>query len=98
MSPLIKSLVIFAGIATCDIIKTSTVDLYLFSYSFDWFEVTQTTVPKFSNGSYGRKLDTVLNNIKVFMRGWLNYYGIAEKETLMKQWNEWLRRRIRMYI
>ena len=32
------------------------------------------------------------------MRGWLGYYGIAEMETLMKQWNEWLRRRIRMYI
>lgn len=32
------------------------------------------------------------------MRGWLGYYGIAEMDTLMKQWNEWLRRRIRMYI
>ena len=31
------------------------------------------------------------------MRGWLGYYGIAEMDTLMKQWNEWLRRRIRMY-
>ena len=46
----------------------------------------------------GRKLDNVLNNIKVFMRGWLGYYGIAEMGALMKQWNEWLRRRIRMYI
>ena len=44
MPPFIKSLIIFAGVATCDIIKTSTVDLYLSSYSFDWFEVTQTTV------------------------------------------------------
>ena len=44
MSPFIKSLVIFAGVATCDIIKTSTVDLYLYYYSLDWFEVTQTTV------------------------------------------------------
>ncbi len=32
------------------------------------------------------------------MRGWLGYYGIAEMDTLMKRWNEWLRRRIRMYI
>ena len=37
-------IVIFAGVATCDIIKTSTVDLYLLFYSSDWFEVTQTTV------------------------------------------------------
>ena len=32
------------------------------------------------------------------MRGWLNYYGIADIKTLMERWNEWLRRRIRMYI
>lgn len=43
MSPLIKSLIIFAGVATCDIIKTSTVDLHLISYSLDWLEVSQTT-------------------------------------------------------
>ena len=36
--------VIFAGVATCGIIMTSTVDLYLIFYSFDWLEVTQTTV------------------------------------------------------
>ena len=44
MSPFLKLLVIFAGVATCGIIKTSTVDLYLFFYSLDWLEVTQTTV------------------------------------------------------
>lgn len=44
MSPFLKLLIIFAGVAICDIIKTSTVDLYLFSYSLDWLEVTQTTV------------------------------------------------------
>lgn len=48
--------------------------------------------------SQGRKLDTVFNNIKVFMRGWLGYYGIAEMKSTMQAWNEWLRRRIRMYI
>ena len=44
MSPFLKKLIILAGVATCDIIKTSTVDLYLYHYSLDWFEVTQTTV------------------------------------------------------
>ena len=43
ISPFLK-IVIFAGVATCDIIKTSTVDLYLLFYSSDWFEVNQTTV------------------------------------------------------
>ena len=37
-------------------------------------------------------------NVKVFMRGWLGYYGIAEMKNEMERWNEWLRRRIRMYI
>lgn len=32
------------------------------------------------------------------MRGWLGYYGIAEMKNDMERWNEWLRRRIRMYI
>ena len=32
------------------------------------------------------------------MRGWLNYYSVAEMKSLMESWNEWLRRRIRMYI
>ena len=43
ISPFLK-IVIFAGVATCDIIKTSTVDLYFTSYGSDWLEVTQTTV------------------------------------------------------
>ena len=44
MSPFLKILIIFAGLATCGIIGTSTVDLYLYDYSSDWLEVTQTTV------------------------------------------------------
>ena len=40
----------------------------------------------------------MLYNIKVFMRGWLNYYAVADIGNLMEKWNGWLRRRIRMYI
>ena len=53
---------------------------------------------RLTSRSQGRKLDTVFNNIKVFMRGWLGYYGIAEMKNDMERWNEWLRRRIRMCI
>ena len=53
---------------------------------------------KLTSRSQGRKLDTVLYNIKVFMRGWLNYYAVADIGNLMENWNGWLRRRIRMYI
>lgn len=53
---------------------------------------------RLTSRSQGRKLDYVLHNIKVYMQGWLNYYGIAEMKSTMEDWNRWLRRRIRMYI
>ena len=53
---------------------------------------------RLTSRSQGRTLDTVFYNIKVFMRGWLGYYGIAEMKNDMERWNEWLRRRMRMYI
>ena len=53
---------------------------------------------KLTSRSQGRKLDTVLNNVKVFMRGWLGYYAIADMGEYLKDLNGWLRRRIRMYI
>ena len=40
----------------------------------------------------------MLQNIKVFMQGWLGYYGIADMKNEIEAWNEWLRRRIRMYL
>ena len=53
---------------------------------------------KLTSRSQGRKLDTVFNIVKVFMRGWLGYYGIADMKNEIERWNEWIRRRIRMYI
>ena len=53
---------------------------------------------RLTSRSQGRSLDTVFYNVKVFMRGWLGYYGVAEMKKDMERWNEWLRRRIRMYI
>ncbi len=53
---------------------------------------------RLTSRSQGRSLDYILYKLKEFMRGWLNYYGIADMSTLMTSWNEWLRRRIWMYI
>ncbi len=36
--------------------------------------------------------------VKVFIRGWLGYFHVAEMKRMMKSWDEWLRRRFRMYI
>ena len=48
--------------------------------------------------SQGRNVRVVMKNIKVFMTGWLAYFGIAAMKSIMQDWNGWLRRRIRMYI
>ena len=39
-----------------------------------------------------------LDRIKVFMRGWLNYYGIADMKSKLEALNSWLYHRIRMCI
>ena len=48
--------------------------------------------------SQGRNVRKVMENVKVYIRGWLGYFGIASMKTTMQRWDEWLRCRIRMYI
>ena len=44
----------------------------------------------------GGPLSPLLANI--YIRGWLGYFGIASMKTTMQKWDEWLRRRLRVYI
>lgn len=39
-----------------------------------------------------------LEKIKVYMRGWLNYYGMADMKKRIEKLNQWLYHRIRMCI
>ena len=48
--------------------------------------------------SSGRNVRKVMENVKVYIRGWLGYFGIASMKTTMHRWDEWLRRRFRVYI
>ncbi len=48
--------------------------------------------------SQGRNVRAVTRDIKVYMTGWLAYFGIASMKGTMEDWNGWLRRRLRMYI
>ena len=48
--------------------------------------------------SQGRNVRVVMRNVKVYIRGWLGYFGIASMKTTMQEWDGWLRRRLRMYI
>ena len=46
----------------------------------------------------GRNVRAIMKEVKVFIRGWLGYFHIADMKRTMQSWNEWLRRRFRMYI
>ena len=46
----------------------------------------------------GRNVRKVMAEVKIFIRGWLGYFHVAEMKRNMQSWDEWLRRRIRMYI
>lgn len=46
----------------------------------------------------GQNVRKVMEHVKVFIRGWLGYYYVADMKRTLQSWNEWLRRRFRMYI
>lgn len=46
----------------------------------------------------GKRVRQVMENVKVYLRGWLGYYYIAQMKQTLQSWSEWLRRRLRMYI
>lgn len=48
--------------------------------------------------SRGRNVRAVMQEVKVFIRGWLGYFRVADMKRTMQRWDEWLRCRIRMYI
>ncbi|WP_019914354.1 group II intron reverse transcriptase/maturase [Paenibacillus sp. HW567] len=46
----------------------------------------------------GRNARQVMENVKAYIRGWIGYFYVADMKRNVQSWNEWLRRRIRMYI
>lgn len=50
---------------------------------------------KRSNGWGYRKLKYKLEQ---YLRGWVNYFKIADMKSKLKEWDAWLRRKIRCYI
>ena len=46
----------------------------------------------------GKNVREIFEKVKVFIRGWLGYYYVADIKRILMSWNEWLRRRLRMYI
>lgn len=48
--------------------------------------------------SQGRNVRQVMEKVKVYIRGWIGYYYVADMKRTLQSWSEWLRRRLRMYI
>ncbi|OWZ84118.1 group II intron reverse transcriptase/maturase, partial [Natranaerobius trueperi] len=46
----------------------------------------------------GRSIQKILKELKVFTTGWLGYFSIADMKNRITALNEWIRRRIRMYL
>lgn len=48
--------------------------------------------------SNGKSLEWRFQKLKEKLRGWINYFRIANMKTLAKELDQWLRRRIRLFI
>jgi len=55
-------------------------------------------VRQITNRKRGRSIKQILHELKVFTTGWLGYYSIADMGRKISALNEWIRRRIRMYL
>ena len=44
----------------------------------------------------GRKMEDIIKDINPLLRGWINYYRVANIKTLIKELMGWIRRRLRM--
>ena len=61
-------------------------------------KIAKQKLKELTSRRHGRNVRVVMNKVKVFIRGWLGYFSIASMRTTMQRWDEWLRRRFRMYI
>jgi len=45
----------------------------------------------------GHKVEAVIDELKLYVRGWLNYYRLSSTYSEAKALSEWVRRRVRLY-
>lgn len=48
--------------------------------------------------SQGKSMAVVIRNLSVYLRGWINYFGIAKGYQKCIDLDQWIRRRLRMYL
>ena len=71
--------------------------IYIRVHGKSWKKVGEKLRQLTSRSRCGSIIRT-MEKIKVYMRGWLNYYGIADMRNNITGLNKWLYRRIRMCI
>ena len=55
-------------------------------------------VKEITSRSRGRSINTVVQELRRYTTGWLGYYAIADMRNKMQEINQWIRRRLRMYL
>ena len=45
----------------------------------------------------GHKVEVVIDELNLYVRGWLNYYKLSSTYSEAKDLAEWVRRRVRLY-
>jgi len=55
-------------------------------------------VKEITKRNRGKSFDKIVAELKKFTDGWIQYFGIADMKNLMEDLNQWIRRRLRMYI
>ena len=45
----------------------------------------------------GHRVEDVINELRQYVTGWLNYFGISHTYTALLELDEWVRRRVRLY-
>jgi len=55
-------------------------------------------VKEITKRNRGKSFDKIVAELKKFTDGWIQYFGIADMKTLVDELNQWVRRRLRMYI
>jgi group II intron reverse transcriptase/maturase len=53
------------------------------------------TVRQITSRSGGRSMEAVAAELRSYLTGWLNYFGLAETKSVFQQLDEWIRRRLR---
>jgi RNA-directed DNA polymerase len=53
-------------------------------------------VRELTNRSWGVSMETKIRELSIYLRGWINYYGIANQYQQCVDLDHWIRRRVRM--